>query len=81
MWSGLTPDDVDHDPVWRGVGGYAGVIAAQPGGGVSHCQPAQPANELCKVEEDVCVVFDVLLPVAGAFLLGILTIMYRYVAL
>ena len=37
---GLTPDDVDHDPVWRGVGGYAGVVAAQPGGGVSHCQPA-----------------------------------------
>ena len=36
----VTFNDINNDPVWRGVGGDAGVVAAEPGGGVSHCQPA-----------------------------------------
>ena len=36
----LTPDHVDHHPVWSGVRGHAGVVTARAGGRVGYGKPA-----------------------------------------
>ncbi len=47
LQSALTPDDVDHHPVRRGVGGHAGVVSTGARARVRHCQPALERNKVC----------------------------------